>query len=240
MARINIEDSIYRDERFHRLSVLEGGKAKALGLCVIAWDLAHRWFLKHPEGLVPIHAWESEADLYLLEKYNLAERRENGIYVKGTKDKCEYLTERRENGKKGGLKTKENFSSKLKQIKQTQPSTSTSVSKSIKDLSSPPGTDLEKLYEGYPRRGRLDMGKAVGMKRLTRLLKNGELDLETAKRAIDNYAASCRKHQIKNEKIKMFSTFFGEGEAWREYGAQISLVPKPEDEEAEIKIARGY
>lgn len=129
MARINIEDKIYRDERFHRLSAFEG-KYKALGLCVTAWDLAHRWYLKHPEHLIPLGEWDASEELGLLEKYGLAERRENGIYVKGSKDECDYLTKRSDAGRKGGLKSQENFLSKTKQIEQNQPSFSSSFSSS--------------------------------------------------------------------------------------------------------------
>jgi hypothetical protein len=129
VARINIEDKIYRDERFHRLSAFEG-KYKALGLCVTAWDLAHRWYLKHPEHLIPLAEWDASEELRLLEKYGLAERHENGIYVKGSKDECDYLTKRSDAGRKGGLKSQENFSSKTKQIEQNQPSSSSSFSSS--------------------------------------------------------------------------------------------------------------
>jgi hypothetical protein len=135
MARINIEDSIYRDERFHRLSAFEG-KYKALGLCVAAWDLAHNWYLKHPDGLIPFSEWATQPELALLEKYGLAERLENGIYVKGSKTQCEYLSKRSLAGKKGGLKSQEISASKRKQIEQNQPSSSSSSSISTSSSSS--------------------------------------------------------------------------------------------------------
>lgn len=127
MARVNIEDSIYRDERFHRLSAFEG-KYKAIGLCVAAWDLAHQWYLKHPAKLVPLAEWSKQPELVLLEKYGLAERRETGVYVKGAEDHCGYLSKRSEAGRKGGLKSQEISSSKRKQIEQIQPSSSSSIS----------------------------------------------------------------------------------------------------------------
>ena len=129
MARINIEDKFYLDERFHRLSAFEG-KYKAVGLCVIAWNLAHKWFNHHPENLIPFAEWEREPELFLVEKYGLAERKENGVYVKGSKDACEYLTKKSEAGRRGGLKSQENFRSKQKQIEQNQPSYSFSFSNS--------------------------------------------------------------------------------------------------------------
>lgn len=112
-----------------KLAVFEG-KFKALGLCVIAWDLAHHWFLKHPKNLIPLAEWDKEKELSLLEKYGLAERLESGIYVKGSKEHCEYLTARVEAGRRGGLKSQENFSSKRKQTKANRPSVSVSFSSS--------------------------------------------------------------------------------------------------------------
>lgn len=125
------------------------GKALALGLCVIGWDLAHKWYLKHPENLVPFDEWNKEIGLEKLEKYGLAERKENGIYVKGSRDNCEYLTERVEAGRRGGLKSQWKNSSKLKQIEQNQPSVSSSssysssFSKKIKKSPLTPQGDLE-------------------------------------------------------------------------------------------------
>jgi len=102
MARINIEDSIYRDDRFHKLSA-GVGKYKAIGLLVVAWDMAHRFFLKHPENLIPLKEWCGQPELEILEAYKLAERRETGIYVKGSAEQCSYLLERQKAGMAGGL-----------------------------------------------------------------------------------------------------------------------------------------
>ena len=128
MARINIEDSIYKDERFHRLSAFEG-KYKAIGLLVAAWDLAHTWYLKHPENLVPFAEWRAQSELELLEKYGLAEAKENGIYVKGSQNACSYLKARSEAGKRGALKTNEILHGKPQQAQQNTPSFSSSSSK---------------------------------------------------------------------------------------------------------------
>lgn len=100
--------------------------------------------------------------------------------------------------------------------------------------------DLEVLYQLYPKRGSLDNGKRVGLDRLSKLLSTGAIDHESAKRAIENYASACRKYDLPREKIKMFSTFFGEGEAWREYAEKKSVTFSAEAHEQAIKEARGY
>lgn len=218
MARINIEDSIYRDERFHKLSAFEG-KHKALGLCVAAWDLAHRWFLKHPEGLIPIAEWDNDPELLLLEKYGLAERKKNGIYVKGSRDECQYLTKRVLAGRKGGLKSQEKISSKHKQIEQNRPSSSSSFSISennnnICNANALRASELEKLYQAYPRK----LGKAEGLSRLKNMIKT-EQDYRDFEKAVANYSAFIKREKIEPRFIKQFSSFVGSQKVqpWRDY-----------------------
>jgi hypothetical protein len=227
MARINIEDSIYRDERFHKLSAFEG-YYKALGICVAAWDLAHRWFNKHPENLIPFSVWDEKNELSLLEKYGLAERRDNGVYVKGSSTQCDYLTKRVEAGRRGGLKSQEIFSSKLKQIEQNRPSVSSSFSLSnseeLKNVFSDENTtikvepkfDLEILYKQYPKR-QGNQRKAAGLKSLSKIIKQ-QTDFDDALRAVKNY----KHHAITSKTegtpmVAMFATFFGRDEIWKEW-----------------------
>jgi len=255
MARINIEDTIYRDERFHRLSAFEG-KFKALGLCVAAWDLAHRWFLRHPEGLIPLAEWDASEELKLLEKYGLAERRENGIYVKGSSTQCQYLTKRSAAGKKGGLKSQENFSSKTKQIEQNQPSSSSSFSgivntrnivtsddatpppaepqaQEASGINSPPsesknaalGWPLDLIYQEYPKRLGAT-GKAAGMKRLDRIIKNLD-DFDLALEAVKRYARHCQAQgNTGTGFVKMFSSFWDPRGDWKEWATMEEVKEK--------------
>lgn len=224
VSRINIEDSIYRDERFHRLSAFEG-KYKALGLCVAAWDLAHKWYLKHPENLIPLSEWSKDSELSLLEKYGLAERKDNGIYVKGTNKECEYLTKRSEAGKKGALISNGKRYSKPQQAQQISPSSSSSSS--ISDSTSKNNMcdsveshvskfPLDEIYKAYPKRqGSSNKGK--GLAKLKRLITSQD-DFDDAMNAVMCYNKHCTDtKKVKTELVKMFSTFFDPHGDWREW-----------------------
>lgn len=245
MARINIEDTIYRDVRFHKLSAFEG-KHKALGLCVAAWDLAQLWFLKHPDGLIPFAEWDKESEFLLLEKYGLAERKDNGIYVKGAGTQFEYLTKRVEAGRAGGLKTQGKNSSKLKQIKQNQPSSSSSSSSSSSTNNNtvlPDGNtthyNFELIFNAYPKR-KGSTGKAEAIKKLKQLVKC-ENDFNKLLLSAKNYCIECRKNgNYGTEFVAMASTFFGKKEIYKEWvDYSTSNVYGASDEEL-LKAGRGY
>lgn len=117
MARVNIEDSIYRDERFIRFCAsLNFNKAAAIGYCVLAWDLAHKWYLKSPTKLIPIKEWEKENIPKEFILCGLAEIRDGGIYIKGSDEHCGYLLICQESGRRGGLKRELNRSNNYHNI----------------------------------------------------------------------------------------------------------------------------
>lgn len=234
MARINVEDKIYRDERFHKLSAQEG-KYRALGLCVAAWDLAHKWHLKHPEGLIPFAEWDDQPELELIIRCGLAERRENGIYVKGSIQECHYLKDRQSAGRKGGLKSQENFSSKTKQIEQNQPSSSSSSSKgnNKKHMSAPNGADdtskqydLEKIYQEYPKRYG-EMKKAEGLSKLKKIIKSQQ-DYDLAVLAVKNYSQYvAATNRLGTDYVKMFSSFWDRQGDWKEWAVKQNHQSDP-------------
>lgn len=106
MARINVEDSLFKEKRFSKLLLKTGDMDRAIGALVRAWALAQKYWLT-PSQLVPLEVWEREEINPALLECGFAEKRELGIYVSGSKDQFGWLTQRSEAGKKGGLKTKE-------------------------------------------------------------------------------------------------------------------------------------
>lgn len=99
MARINIENSLFKDARFLDLIIHCGCRFKALGLITSAWILAQEHWLKY--RAIPKKAWAKELDI--LVKLELAEPLENGdIYVKGSKKAFSWLEQKSEAGRKGG------------------------------------------------------------------------------------------------------------------------------------------
>lgn len=105
MARINIEDSFYRDHRFINLLQLGYRYYEALGLAVGAWSLAQKYYLKTEHGLIPHTAWDSSG-FEVFEKVGLAERRENGVYMKGSEEQFAWLKQRSNAGKNSAQRSK--------------------------------------------------------------------------------------------------------------------------------------
>ncbi len=133
MARVNIEDSIYRDERFHQLSAALG-KLAAIGACVTAWDLAARFYNKSPTRLIPEDEWRKIPALETMVSVGLAERRDGGVYVKGSKQHCAYQAAQQRKGKAGALKRWENSDSPDSPAWPSSSSSSSSSASSSKNM----------------------------------------------------------------------------------------------------------
>lgn len=100
MARINIEDSIFRDHRFISLVQSEGSYWAALGLIVGAWMLAQKYYLDTSnDRLIPLNEWDRSL-FGKLESIGLAERKQKGVYVKGSDEQFSWLVQRSNAGKK--------------------------------------------------------------------------------------------------------------------------------------------
>lgn len=128
MARINIEDSIYRDQRFFDLAIQVGSRELAIGCLVFAWDLAQR-FVTSPSGLIPHSEWSKIKQSEAIASVGLARVEEAGVYVCGTRDHHAWLKERHEAARKGGLKSQENRR-KQNQANESKLNTSSSPSSS--------------------------------------------------------------------------------------------------------------
>lgn len=108
LARINVDDRIYSDKRWTKLLLKIGDEYKAKGLLLDAWTLAQKNWLKH-RG-VPRKAWPKELDVLI--DVELAEIRNEVVYVKGSKSQFQWLEQKVKAGKKGGLASGKSRSSK--------------------------------------------------------------------------------------------------------------------------------
>lgn len=100
MARINIEDELFTDDRWINLVLKLGSKTHALGVVAGAWILAQKHWRKHK--MIPEKAWSKEYDVLI--EVELATRRADGnVYVKGSKKAFLWLDASVESGRKGGL-----------------------------------------------------------------------------------------------------------------------------------------
>lgn len=99
MARINLEDSLYRDPRWMNLILKVGCPYRAKGILVTAWAIAQENWLKY--RAVPEKAWLKDLDV-LLDCEFAAQVEVEGkrmIYVKGSKNQFAWLEQRSKAGK---------------------------------------------------------------------------------------------------------------------------------------------
>jgi hypothetical protein len=137
MARINVEDELWSDQRFLRLCIRLQDEVKAVGFVVLAWKLAQKHWCPD-KAPVPETEWASNNLPEALIEVGLAERRDAGIYMRGSEECFAWWFLRQEAGRKGGINSGEARRSKSKQSlarrsksKQTQanePSSSSSLS----------------------------------------------------------------------------------------------------------------
>ena len=115
MARINIEDCWWSDPRRERLAELVGGLVIADGIVIRAWRVAQEFWAKD-RLLIPKHIFATiQANASLIQA-NLAEEREDGIYVRGSSQYLEWCNERRRAARYGGRKSSERPRNALGQL----------------------------------------------------------------------------------------------------------------------------
>lgn len=109
MARLNVEDDFWTHPRYRALSRLLGDEDKAAGMCFRAWRLAQKYWAE--KKTIPFDVWELEG-LEPLTKVGLAERRDEGVYCRGSEKHFEWYAQRVEAGRLGGLKSVESRAEK--------------------------------------------------------------------------------------------------------------------------------
>ena len=108
MARINIEDSIYQDQRFIDLCIKLGSLDHALGSIIRAWSIGQKYFVAETHQKIPKSEWVKHKLNSAIIEVGLAREDDDGIWVCGAKEQFEWLAERIESGRKGGKKSVQN------------------------------------------------------------------------------------------------------------------------------------
>jgi hypothetical protein len=243
MARINIENGLFQDQRFINLVIKLGDIDKAIGCLVRSWILAQKWYLK-PEKFIPEQNWAEQHIPEDIITCGLAERIGNLIKVKGIDEQFSWLTQRFNAGIKSGLTRSGNRQNErpLTDVDGREPLTlSPSLSLSLnskkknKQKKKPPldslaEFDFEKLYAEYPRK----IGKKKGMQICAREVKSEE-DFLQLERAIKNYAAHVLGKEIRF--VKHFSSFMAEWQDWAKVDVKDwgPLLPRRVTQEIERK-----
>lgn len=103
MARINFEDSIWKDVRFCELQIKLQNIDKAIGCLVRAWVVAQKWYLTN-EKTIPLEEWKKQRLPDELFEVGLAELKDNGVWICGADQQFNWLKQKSEAGRKGGKK----------------------------------------------------------------------------------------------------------------------------------------
>jgi hypothetical protein len=135
MARINIEEKWWSDPRRKQLIKLVGSEELADGICINFWRLAQSYVQDDRKAVIPDKVFQALSSKTYLTEANLTEKHQNGFYVVGSEELMGWLANKRQNGRKGGLKRAAQAASKTEMSqakpskrKQTQPSSSDSSS----------------------------------------------------------------------------------------------------------------
>lgn len=108
MPRLNVEDAWFIDvlrRRAKLIKILESTETesdaifRADGMALAAWRLAQD-YANHPAGLVPLEEWPADLDAFIAA--GLAERRPEGVHVRGAGKQFKWLMSRSEAGSSGG------------------------------------------------------------------------------------------------------------------------------------------
>lgn len=100
MARLNIEDSIFKDFRFFTLAQKMGSPSAALGELVRAWMLAQKWYLVGDRS-IPMIEWQKQALCESIIESGLASITESGgVRVAGADEQFAWLLQRSESGRR--------------------------------------------------------------------------------------------------------------------------------------------
>jgi hypothetical protein len=101
VARINIEDSLFKEKSYGKLMLKLGSQRMALGALVEAFSLAQKHYLNvDNDRLIPLDEWEREDMGNELIECGFAEVRKKGIYVRGSEAQFSWLLQRSDAGKK--------------------------------------------------------------------------------------------------------------------------------------------
>jgi hypothetical protein len=136
VARLNIEESLYTDERFFELVALVKSGELALGKLVRAWTVAQKYHLSHRE--IPTEVWVKQRLDQVLIDVDFAERTATGVRMRGQDEQFAWLVNASRAGKKS-VKARRETDGTAQPIRQKAPSndlqrTLNDTERSSKDL----------------------------------------------------------------------------------------------------------
>lgn len=106
MARINIEDSLYKDGRFMKLCLKLQSVETALGALIRVWTIAQDCYLQD-DRKIPRSTWDKQDLNDEVINCGLAVEENGRIEIVGADEQFSWLVQKIEAGKKGGVKSGE-------------------------------------------------------------------------------------------------------------------------------------
>lgn len=218
MARINIDDDLRADPRFHQLCDAIG-RAQAYGSLICLWDLGMAFWRKE-KGLIPTATAEQTPNYAELIRAGFAVKRPGGVYCSGAEEKWDYLLARSAAGRRSSQVRTEKYGTPVpvgatnfcsagvrgsseQNPNKTEPSSSSSRSKELKEPSASNtkkklepvlvGTYIKLYQERFSRRP-VFTGKEQGI--LLRVQK--QLGVEKTKELLEKYLKSSNEWFEKN------------------------------------------
>lgn len=223
MARINIEDSVYRDQRFLDLCISYQCKFRALGALVALWSIGQDYW-KRDRALIPKDKWAQQRLPVELIELGFVIEKTHGFEVDGAENHFAWLVQKVNAGKKGGSSKNNNLEPSGAKRSQAQPNESKPLTLTLtptltqnknnnaqrKRRACPfSRADFEKVYDLYPRKE----GKSKGLDKCKTEIKT-DADYQALGEAVSRYKAHCEAEAIEPRFIKHFATFMG---SWRDW-----------------------
>lgn len=121
MSRVNIDDSLYKDDSFIKLIIKVQSKRIAIGMVVEAFTLAQEHYLTTAnDRLIPLNEWKRNGLADELIEVGFAEVQDKGIYVRGSKEQFSWLIQKQNAGIKSAEAKKSRKPSKTKSKERNQ------------------------------------------------------------------------------------------------------------------------
>jgi len=146
MPRINIEDSLWSDDRYQELAVLSGSRALAAGAVLLAIVTAQKHWCPEKRP-IPKKEWDRLTLAKEMIQVGLAEEIENAVYFRGSEKHFAWWFVAKEKGKKGGLAKAASAKHKQDLVQHRLPSSSSSSSSSNTTTKE----KFEEMWEQVPK-----------------------------------------------------------------------------------------
>ncbi len=134
MARINIEDSVFKDNRFIDLCIKSGSRDIALGRLVAMWIVAQKFYLTH--GEIPARVWIEQGLSDVLIECGMAERTSTGVRARGQDEQFAWLRSSQRSGLASAAKRRKMHGNAI-------PKNASNRRTSVRKKSERPSTDAE-------------------------------------------------------------------------------------------------